>query len=159
MRPKPVCMPVRTTTPRAVPSRTIVPINAHERSPSATASAVFSTGTASPVSTASSHSSSTVSSRRMSAGTMSPTASWSRSPGTSSVTGTRDGVPSRTTSAVLRIWECNASTACSERYSLKNPRPTDKVTMIPMMMPPLASPVTPETAAAASSRSSSGLRS
>ena len=91
MRPKPVCMPVRTTTPRAEPSRTIVPINAHERSPFGTASAVFSTGIDSPVSTASSHSSSTVSSRRTSAGTMSPTESCTRSPGTSAVTSTRFG--------------------------------------------------------------------
>ena len=33
IRPKPVCMPVPTTTPFALPSRTIVPISAHEPEP------------------------------------------------------------------------------------------------------------------------------
>ncbi len=91
----------------------------------ATASGDFSTGSDSPVSTASSHSSSVESSSRMSAGTMSPIEICTMSPGTRSMTSTRCGTPSRTTSAWWRICECSAATACSDRYSFTKPRPTE----------------------------------
>ena len=114
--------------PRPEPSRTIVPISAHDLLVAPSARPVLSTGIDSPVSTASSHSSSTVSSRRTSAGTMSPTESCTTSPGTSvDRRRSRRGTPSRITSAVCRICECSAATACSDRYSLTNPSPTDNV--------------------------------
>ncbi len=89
-------------------SRALVHDRAHEgarrqvdsgESP-AEAAVVFSTGSDSPVSTASSHSSCVTSSSRRSAGTMSPTRSATTSPGTSSVTSSEIWAPSRQTSAV-----------------------------------------------------------
>ncbi len=84
--PNSVRPPVRTTTPSPLPSRTTVPMNAHEArsredSGAAMGSLRFSAGSDSPVSTASSHSSPSACSRRRSAGTTSPTASRTTSPG------------------------------------------------------------------------------
>jgi hypothetical protein len=83
--------PVATTTPVPEPARTTVPISAQQLSsasgvPAGTASADFSAGTDSPVSTDSSHSSPAVASSRTSAGTTSPSCKSTTSPGTSSVT-------------------------------------------------------------------------
>ena len=63
MLPNAVAVPVATTTPRPAPWCTTVPMNAHAgrssgESPAATTADPFSTGSDSPVSTASSHSSS-----------------------------------------------------------------------------------------------------
>ena len=80
--------------------RTIVPIE-RARATRRAASGDFSTGSDSPVSTASSHSSSVESSSRTSAGTMSPIEICTMSPGTRSMTSTRCVTPSRTTSAVV----------------------------------------------------------
>ena len=91
---------------------------------------VFSAAADSPVRTDSSHSRPLASSSRMSAGTMSPRRSRTTSPGTSSMTSTSCARPSRSTSAVRRICECSASTACSERYSLTKPSATLMPTMI-----------------------------
>jgi len=44
--------------------------------------------------------------------------------------------------------ECNCSTAFSERYSLKKPRPTERPTMTRMMSADVRSPTRIETAAA-----------
>ena len=124
----------RTTTPRPEPSRTIVPISAHDALPCSTGTAFFSTGTDSPVRTASSHDISFASSRRRSAGTMSPTASRMMSPGTRSTTSTRRGVPSRTTTAVCTIWLWSAFTACSERILVQEARDRPRGRRSPPMM-------------------------
>ena len=82
--------------------RTTVPISAQQRSsasavPAATGSVNFSTGSDSPVRTDSSHSSPAVVSSRISAGTTWPSCRSATSPGTSSVTSTVCGCPSRHT--------------------------------------------------------------
>ena len=103
IRPNAVADPVETTTPRADPWCTIVPMNAQvggtgsDPSPGA-ACTDFAAGIDSPVSTASSHSSCVASSSRMSAGTTFPMPSVTMSPGTSSRTSTRRSTPSRLTS-------------------------------------------------------------
>ena len=81
------------------------------------------------------------------------------SPGTSSVTSTATGSPSRTASAVWRSWECSASTASSERYSLKNPSPTLRQMISRMIAALVRSPTENDVSAAATSRINSGLRS
>ena len=88
--------------PRPLPALTTVPINAHPDSsangvPAGTGSVVLSTGSDSPVSTDSSHSKPVTSSKRTSAGTMSPRCSSTTSPGTRAVTSTMLGLPSRMT--------------------------------------------------------------
>ena len=158
IRPNAVCIPVRTTTPRALPERTTVPISAHD-CPLLPGSVTLSTGIDSPVKTASSHSSSVTVSKRRSAGTMSPTDICTTSPGTSATTSTRCATPSRTTNAVWRICACSAATACSERNSFTKPRPTDKLTITPMITASVGLPVNPDTVAAASRSNSNGLRS
>ena len=100
IEPKAVAFPVETTTPSPAPWWTTVPMKAQDgrsrgESP-AEAAIVFSTGSDSPVSTASSHSSCVTSSSRRSAGTTSPTRSATMSPGTSSATSSRICAPSRT---------------------------------------------------------------
>ena len=89
IRPSSVSWPVATTTPLAVPYVTRVPLYAMpRRSPipacRSTASALFSTGTDSPVRAASSTFSVRTPARRRSAGTLSPECSSTTSPGTSS---------------------------------------------------------------------------
>jgi len=100
--PNSVRAPVATTTPRALPAWTTVPISAHPDSsargvPAGTALVAFSTGSDSPVNTDSSHCKLVTSSSRTSAGTMSPSFSSRMSPGTSVVTSTLTGRPSRNT--------------------------------------------------------------
>ena len=100
IRPNSAWLPVATTTPVADPARTTVPISAQQLSsasgePAATGSVDFSTGSDSPVRTDSSHSSPAVVSSRISAGTTWPSCRSTTSPGTSSVTSTVCGCPSR----------------------------------------------------------------
>ena len=104
--PNSVREPVRTTTARAVPDRTTVPMKAQDGSSMGdsgeeTGSCCFVAGRDSPVKTASSQVSSSQASRRRSAGTTSPTESSTTSPGTSCVTSMRPGAPPRTT--VVRV--------------------------------------------------------
>ena len=54
---------------------------------------------------------------------------------------------------------CSAATAISERYSLTKPSPTLNNTIAAMIAPSMRSPVAADTAAAASSKMRSGLRS
>ena len=162
--PNAVAEPVATTTPRPAPWWTTVPMNAQEgrstvESLAGTGSAVLTAGIGSPVRTASSHSSWSASSSRRSAGTRSPTRRATTSPGTRSRTSRRCWLPSRQTRAWWRMPACSAATASSERYSLTKPRPTLKPTIAAMMAPSVGSPVAADTAAAASSKISSGLRS
>ena len=143
--PNSVCAPVATTTPRARPACTTVPINAQPDSsasvvPVGTGPASLSTGSDSPVRTDSSHSRPVASSSRMSAGTTSPSRRSTTSPGTSSVTSTVTGGPARTTSVRWWIWECRASAAFSARNSLTKPSTTDSAMMTPMMTAELLSP-------------------
>ncbi len=104
IRPSSVSAPVATTRPLAWPYTTRVPDQAMPlRSPSgasgSTASVVFSMGSDSPVSAASSTRRLRTSSRRRSAGTLSPEASSTISPGTSSPASTSTRLPSRRTVA------------------------------------------------------------
>ena len=62
-------------------------------------------------------------------------------------------------SAVWRNWECSASTASSERYSLKNPSPTLRQMIARMISALVRSPTANDVSAAATSRINSGLRS
>ena len=55
--------------------------------------------------------------------------------------------------------ECSASTTRSDRYSLKNPRPTLNATMPKMIKASVRSPVASEINVAAASRVRNGLRS
>ena len=100
----------------------------------------------SPVSTPSSHSSWFASMSRTSAGTRSPTLRLTTSPGTSSRTSRRRGVPSRCTTVSWRMFACSAATASSERYSLTKPSPTLKTTIVAMIAPSTVSPVAAEIA-------------
>lgn len=154
-----------TTIARPAPWWTTVPMNAHEgrstvESPAgSTAAGDLIAGMASPVRTASSHSSWLASSNRRSAGTTSPTPRATTSPGTSSRTSRRCWRASRQTRAWWRMLACSVATACSERYSLMNPSPTLKLTMAAMIAPSVMSPVAAATPAAASNKMSSGFRS
>ena len=87
-------------------------------------------------------------------GTTSPTRRCTTSPGTISVTSTSTGCPSRSTKARCRIWECSASTAFSERYSLKKLSPMLIAMIPPMISASVRSPTTAETTAAKSSSTS-----
>ena len=138
-------------------------MNAHEGRSTAESLEVGATAFAadidSPVSTPSSHSSWLTSMSRTSAGTRSPTLRLTTSPGTSSRTSRRRGVPSRCTTVSWRMFAWSAATATSERYSLTKPRPTLRMTIVAMIAPSTVSPVAAEIPAAASSRIKSGLRS
>ena len=92
-----------TTMPSPAPWWMTVPMKAHDGRSVPEVSCrgrLSSTGSDSPVSTASSHSSWFTPSSRRSAGTMSPTRSATISPGTSSATSVRDLTPSRKTIVV-----------------------------------------------------------
>ena len=160
--PKAVRAPVRTTTPRADPWCTIVPMKAHPGWscdwPSTTGATDLATGIDSPVSTPSSHSSSSTVSKRRSAGTRSPMRSDTTSPGTRLVTGTRLARPSLRTSASCRIWARRAAIAISARYSLKKPSPTLRATITAMITAFVPPPVSPDTSAAPSRRTRIGFR-
>ena len=160
--PRAVRPPVCTTTPRADPSWTIVPMNAQPGwswcEGSVTGATALTTGIDSPVRMPSSHSSSSTLRRRRSAGTMTPMRRATTSPGTRSVTGTRHVPPSRRTSASWRICARRDSIATAARYSLKNPRPTLRKTITAMITALVAPPVNPEMSAAPSSRSRIGFR-
>ena len=95
MRPKPVCMPGAHDD---AARRALAHDRSHQRARAiavGTASAVFSTGIDSPVSTASSHSSSVGLEQANVGGNDVADRQLQRSPGTSAVTSTRCGTPSR----------------------------------------------------------------
>ena len=126
MRPSSVRPPVLTTTAVAVPYVTSVPLKAmpvwSPRAASAsTAEVDFSTGTDSPVRTASSMRRFLVCSRRRSAETLSPDASMTTSPGTSSDTGMVAVCPALRTVTFCGTISRSASIAWLARSSCTKP--------------------------------------
>ena len=126
MRPISVASPVPTTTPVPCPIVTSVPDHAEDdRSPSAASAATgstdFWTGTDSPVSADSSIWRLRAVIRRRSAGTRSPDARCTRSPGTSSSAGMVMRLPSRTTVALSDSMLRMAFSACSALPSWMKP--------------------------------------
>ena len=129
-----------------------VPMKAHDRPdrPASRCRAIgsldFAAGIDSPVSTASSHSSCAVSSRRTSAGTTSPMPSEMTSPGheVANVDRALARHPARPPPRG-GCCACSAATARSDRYSLTNPSPTLSTTIAAMIAASVGSPVTPET--------------
>ncbi len=87
----------------------------------------------------------------------SPTPICTTSPGTSAVTSIAVSLPSRMASAVWRSWEWSASTASSERYSLKNPSPMLRQMIARMIAASVPSPTKNDVSAAATSRIRSGF--
>ena len=117
-------MPVATTSARAAPAATDVPMNTQSKRSASGASAGtgvvrFSTGALSPVSAASFVDSRWASVRRASAATMSPASSTSRSPGTTVAAAISTRWPSRITVARGAVIDRNASRAFSARPSWK----------------------------------------
>ena len=126
MRPISVAAPVAVTMPRPCPAETIVPENAIDaRSPtpasSATGPVCFDDGTDSPVSAASSIRSWKLSMRRTSAGTLSPGARRTTSPGTRSAAGIVVHAPSRRACASAESMPRMPASAFSARPSCRNP--------------------------------------
>jgi len=160
MRPISVCVPVPTTTPRALPERTTVPINAHApkaASAPRTHAATLSAGIDSPVSIASSQASPCAVKRRRSAGTISPTASVTTSPGTNSDASISHAIPSRCARAMCRTCARRSAIARTERYSLTKPRPTLSTTIARMITASVRSCKMSATIAVAASNSSNGF--
>ena len=164
--PKQVCAPVATTRAVAVPETTLVPMKSRlgcamtSASPGR-ASANFSTGSDSPVSAACATKRSRAASTRQSAGTMSPAARWTRSPGTSSRSGMSCGgggpgagelaVTRRSTLARLPTRAFSRSTARPERPSCTKRMPVLRATMATMTSAEAAPSVNAETPASADS--------
>ena len=94
---------------------------------------------------------------RISAGIMSPAASWTMSPGTSWPSGTSLAAPSRTTVAVTLIMALSFAAASSARVSCTNRNTTPKTTMISITVPARGSPVKYDTEARINSRMTSGF--
>ena len=114
-----------------------------------TIAAFFSTGTDSPVKDASSALSDWLSSRRKSAGTISPASSSTRSPGTSSAAAINFCSPSRRTRAWGEVIFFKASIAFSARPSWTTPRMALIRTMAMMTPVSIYSPRKAETRLAA----------
>ena len=136
--PSSVPMPVATTTPRARPWVTVVPLKPRlVRSPSASlsptrASVRFSTVTDSPVSVDSSTLSCAASSSRRSAGIWLPASSSTMSPGTRSAAGTGCGWPPRSTCACAAASWRSAAIAWSARRACVKPITAFNTTMTTM---------------------------
>ena len=187
MAPKRVARPVASTTPVALPLTTLLPMKHTLGSASAAASAGvacanFSTGSDSPVSAASLTNRSLASSRRRSAGIMSPADSLTTSPGTTRASaistcaapggcasrrlsvpaaagparGTAPGAFGRSTVAVVCTIARSFSAALPERTSCTNDSSTDSSTMMPITTAPPGSPVRSVRTASPSSSSGSG---
>jgi len=158
-----VSWPVCTTTTRPLPLTTEVPIRttfaAAVISVAVSAkTACFSTGYDSPVSIAWLTKRSRASIMRPSAGTRSPAASDTTSPGTRSAIGTSRGCPSRQTVARTATVLRRRSTARPARYSCTKSSSTLISTISVMTTKLRTSPRKAETTDAASSTSTSGLR-
>ncbi|OPY06023.1 MAG: hypothetical protein A4E67_01665 [Syntrophaceae bacterium PtaB.Bin038] len=154
MPPSTVLAPVSTTTPVPRPFTTTVPMKAMflwspgVRFASGIASAVFSAGTDSPVSSDSSIRTSMALVSRMSAGTFAPEDSRTMSPGTSPSLEISLSRPSRTTRASGTIIFCRARTLSSARLSWMNPMTALNSRTAPMTIVSLYSPRAKVTAAA-----------
>ena len=125
-RPSSASMPVAVTSRVPRPTATLVPEYAIELRPASSASGgtgsdCLSDGTDSPVSADSSMRRTCASTMRPSAGTIEPASRRTRSPGTSSLTGTSRGRPSLRTEALGVAIACNEAMARSARYSWRNP--------------------------------------
>ena len=157
--PSSVPMPVATTTPRARPWVTVVPLKPRlVRSPSASlsptrASVRFSTVTDSPVSVDSSTLSCAASSSRRSAGIWLPASSSTMSPGTSAVAGTTCTAPLRSTVACAAASWRSAAMAWSARQACTKPMTALSTTMTRITSVSVTSPTSPEMTAAPSSTS------
>ena len=163
--PNAVAEPVATTTARAEPWWTTVPMKAHDGRSTAEsrrrpARADFAAGIDSPVSTASSHSS-WRGLQQAHVGRDEVADAQARPRRRARARARRRGARRRRASptASWRMLACSAATARSERYSLTNPSPTLSTTIAAMIAASVGSPVAPETAAADTSRIRSGLRS
>ena len=122
MRPVSVPRPVDTTRPPACPATTRVPAKAMQvRSAmplsAATGSTPLETAVDSPVNEASVTCSARASKRRRSAGTLSPAASHTTSPGTSVTASMRRRWPARSTVTSLATLRASAASASSARPS------------------------------------------
>jgi hypothetical protein len=162
MSPSIVREPVRSTATVAVPLITDVPMNtlcaAWGSSAPFPSPALFSTGYGSPVRRAWLTKKSRLSSTRPSAGTRSPAQSMTTSPGTTSLTGTSHGFPSRITEARTATEAESRSAACPARCSCTKSSVTLMSTMTVMMTKLVRSPVSAEIALAARRRSTRRLR-
>jgi len=162
--PSCVVSPVPQTISRAEPFITELPIKAAlvalATSGLSTPSsrACFSVGKDSPGSNASLTKKSLASRRRPSAGTMSPAESSTTSPGTRSCPSTVTSCPSRKTCSLSATETLRCSAASSALCSCKVSSTALVNTIVEMMMKLARSPVSAETAAAASRISTSGLR-
>ncbi len=160
IRPISVCRPVACTSARAAPATHTVPLNTSTgdssgRGASSTASAIRVTGADSPVSIEES-TSRVPSMSRASAGTRSPSAIISTSPGTTSTAGTAWATPSRRTEARAGRYLPSASTARSACCSwTKASAPLSRITPTIAMLR-LTVPATHASPAATHSSSASG---
>ena len=143
-RPTYVSSPVATTTARADPETTLVPVKTmFPQSPTVSTlpfaaagrgSAVFSTGSLSPVSAAWLRKRSFASMTRASAGTRSPAARRTTSPTTSSEKGTsRSGSPARSTQHVV-VTSLRRDSAAARPRSSCTKRSTPEMATITAMM-------------------------
>ena len=90
---------------------------------------------------------------------MSPAASFTTSPGTSSPSGISTSAPPRTTVAVTLIIAFSFAAAASAFASWMNRSETPRITMSAITVPPRQSPVAKETADSTASRITSGFTS
>ena len=163
IRPSSVAGPVAVTTASAVPPDTVVPLYAMvDRSASGVSagrsrSPRFETGRDSPVSAASSVRRSVASTRRTSAGTRCPASRRTRSPGTSVAASTVCRCPSRVTTARLTSNCSSASIARRARHSVANPMSVLMASTAPIASVSARSPSASDTAAAATSNSTTTL--
>ena len=153
MRPSSVFAPVATTTACALPAASVVPRNRRERrsatgASSGAGSVDFSTATLSPVRADSSARTLAAVSRRRSAGTRSPAARRTMSPGTNSPASTCVSWPLRRTRATACPCLRRASSACRARHSVKNPTRAFTSRTTPMATASTVSPVATATPAA-----------
>ena len=156
--------PVASTTALAAPLSTLVPRKQRQRRSNGDAFGVasgradFSTGMDSPVSAAWLTNRSFAERSRTSAGIMSPAASFTTSPRTTSRSGISRSSPSRTTVAVTRIIERSVSAAALACVSWMKRSSTPRKIITPMTVADRLSPERRETVASTTSSTTSGLR-
>ncbi len=151
------------TTAVAEPLSTLVPrkqrffISTAGRSGSGSGESNFSTGNDSPVNAPWMTNRSLAETSRTSPGIMSPAASLTTSPGTTWLTGTSVGRPSRRTVAVTLIIALSFAAAASARASCTKRRTRPRTTINIITVPARASPVAKEIVARMVSRITNGL--
>jgi hypothetical protein len=164
--PKQVAAPVRRMRPVAVPLSTLLLMKQRFGTSNASCPAAeaarsrFSAGMASPVSVAWLTWRSLAVSRRRSAGTRSPAASWTMSPGTNASTGTSrsaDAPAPVTRQAVVRTKARSFAAAWLDRCSCAKPNSTLSRIMVAMTAAARGSPVSHDTPASDSSKAFGGF--